>query len=216
MLESLAVVAAVSIVLGVVWVLLAREPDDLPRRDSGDRAWSGDAADSRSSAAPAGDTYPMPEEPTEGPPDPLALAAPLMPLLDTVAHPRDFLASEEVSRAADRLAASPIPATTLRAYAGGGNAMAWYICTEALARRTGAGDMTDLLLDMLPERFGWRGYFTLRALHAQAPATPIIGRVLAPLDFFWTEPPERSWLASSWNGDCSLASRPASPRRSTS
>ena len=136
------------------------------------------------------------ESGTDAPADPLALAAPLMPLLDDRAHPRDLVADPDFDRAADELATSGIPSAELVSYASGANAMVCYLVTEALARRAGREDLVETLLGMLDERYGWRGWFVLRALHTHAwqSGEAVVGRVVPELTEFWTSDPDRGWL----------------------
>jgi ATP-dependent Clp protease ATP-binding subunit ClpC len=128
------------------------------------------------------------------PGSPRWLAEPLAPLLQNLGHPADLLAEPDFDDAATELAEGDIATRQLLAYASGDNALLWYLCVEAVARRGADAAIMPDLLRMLGMRYGWRAYFALRAIHAHA-AEPVLGLVLSRLDWNWTVDPERGWLA---------------------
>ncbi|HSJ14162.1 MAG TPA: AAA family ATPase, partial [Longimicrobiales bacterium] len=100
-------------------------------------------------------------------------------------------------QAAGQIADSTMSSAQLLSYASGANAMVCYLASEALARRAGQEDLAEPLLRLLDERYGWRGWFVLRALHVHASSrrTAVIGPVVVRLTGFWETDPDRDWLA---------------------
>jgi ATP-dependent Clp protease ATP-binding subunit ClpC len=141
---------------------------------------------------------------TPAPTDPAVQAAPeadlidwgnaLAPFFEASAHPKDLLAYEPFETAVAAVSSGPRSMLDLLAYAAGSSPVVACIALEAISRRDDDYDAVDALLATLQQRYGWRAYFGLRALHART-VTPVVARVLTRLDETWLDPLPLGWLA---------------------